>query len=326
MLISPEFLLRNILNPPVLFFFLGVFAVLVKSDLDIPQPLPKFFSLFLLVSIGLQGGYKLHKSGFDPYVLVVLLLAMLMAVAVPLYSFFLIRLRLDVFNSAAVAATYGSVSAVTFVTAGSFLNSLGEQYGGYMVAAMTLMESPAIVIGLILVSLCTSNNGSEKIKWRELVREAFFNGSVLLLLGALIVGLLVGEAGWSAMQPMFGDLFRPMLGFFLLDMGLVAARQMGALRKKVGGFVVGFAILVPVLNAIIGTALAKVFGLHKGDAFLFAILCASASYIAVPAAMRLSLPEANPTIYVTMALAITFPFNIVLGIPAYYSVIDVLWG
>ncbi|WP_448588293.1 sodium-dependent bicarbonate transport family permease [Thermocrinis sp.] len=319
-----EIILSNILNPPVLFFFLGMLAVFVRSDLDVPQPLPKLFSLFLLISIGLQGGYKLHKSGFDTQAIVVLSLAMLMAVVVPIYTFFILRLKLDIYNSAAIAATYGSISAVTFITAGSFLNSLGENYSGFMVAAMALMESPAIIIGLMLVLLFGRNN-REKVEWGEIIRESLFNGSVVLLLGAMIIGLLAGEKGWETMKPLFGDLFRPMLAFFLLDMGLVAARQIGAI-KKVGKFLLAFGIVVPVANAVMGILLAKLFGLAKGDAFMFSILCASASYIAVPAALRLSLPEANPSIYVTMSLAITFPFNIIVGMPLYYYLVSFVWG
>ncbi len=326
MFINIDLILQNVLNPPILFFFLGMLAVFVKSDLEIPQPLPKLFSLFLLISIGLQGGYKLHSGGFNLHILLVLSLAMLMAVLVPIYTFFVLRLKLDVYNSAAIAATYGSISAVTFVTAGTFLNIIGENYDGFMVAAMALMESPAIIVGLILVSIFAKNNNTkDRIEWNDLLRESFFNGSVLLLIGAMVIGLLTGEKGWKTMEPLFGNLFKPMLAFFLLDMGLVAARQLGAV-KKVGSFLLAFGILVPILNAMLAILLAKLFGFEKGNAFMFSVLCASASYIAVPAAMRLSIPEANPSIYITMSLAITFPFNIVFGIPIYYSVVNLLWG
>ncbi|WP_029551829.1 sodium-dependent bicarbonate transport family permease [Thermocrinis jamiesonii] len=323
---SLELVLQNILNPPILFFFLGMLAVFVKSDLDIPQPLPKFFSLFLLISIGLQGGYKIAQSSLSLYVLLVLLSAVFMAVAVPIYGFFILRLKLDVYNAAAIAATYGSISAVTFITGGAFLNSLGESYGGYMVAAMALMESPAIIVGLLLVSLLAKNqNGEERANWKEIFKEAFFNGSVFLLMGSFFVGILVGEKGWKSMEPFFGNLFKPMLAFFLLDMGIVAARQMGTI-KKVGRFLVAFGILFPIFNAAVAILLAKLLGFSKGDAFMFSLLCASASYIAVPAAMRLSLPEANPSFYVTMSLALTFPFNITIGIPLYYQLISLIWG
>ncbi|MCX8076686.1 MAG: sodium-dependent bicarbonate transport family permease [Aquificaceae bacterium] len=319
-----DILIYNILNPPVLMFLLGLGAVLLKTDLEIPQPLPKLFSLYLLIAIGLHGGYELSKSGITSEVFKVLVLATLMAILVPIYTFFILRLKLDVYNAVAISATYGSISAVTFITAGSFLNSIGMSYGGYMVAAMTLMESPAIIIGLILLNLFAKRN-NEGINWGEVLREAFLNPSVYILMGTLLIGFVSGEKGWKAMDPLFGGLFKGMLAFFLLDMGIVAGRRIGEI-KKVGIFLVAFSVLLPVFNAIISILLASLFGLSKGDVFMFSILCASASYIAVPAAMRLSVPEANPSLYVTMSLAITFPFNISVGIPLYYYVVNTLWG
>ncbi|MDW8434215.1 MAG: sodium-dependent bicarbonate transport family permease, partial [Aquificaceae bacterium] len=315
-----DILIYNILNPPVLMFLLGLGAVLLKTDLEIPQPLPKLFSLYLLIAIGLHGGYELSKSGITSEVFKVLVLATLMAILVPIYAFFILRLKLDVYNAVAISATYGSISAVTFITAGSFLNSIGISYGGYMVAAMTLMESPAIIIGLILLNLFAKRN-NEGINWGEVLREAFLNPSVYILMGTLLIGFVSGEKGWKAMDPLFGGLFKGMLAFFLLDMGIVAGRRIGEI-KKVGIFLVAFSVLLPVFNATISILLASLFGLSKGDAFMFSILCASASYIAVPAAMRLSVPEANPSLYVTMSLAITFPFNISVGIPLYYYVVN----
>lgn len=320
-----DLLLQNILNPPVLMFLLGLGSVLLRTELEVPQPLPKLFSLYLLIAIGLHGGYELSKSGITLDVLKVLFLALFMAIIVPIYAFFILRLKLDVYNAVAIAATYGSISAVTFITAGSFLNSLGQNYGGYMVAAMTLMESPAIVIGLILLTLFAKRNNNSHIEWKEVFRESFLNPSVYILMGTLLIGFITGEKGWKAMDPLFGVLFKGMLAFFLLDMGIVAGRRIGEI-KKVGVFLVAFGILLPIFNALLGIFLAKLFGLSKGDAFMFSILCASASYIAVPAAMRLSVPEANPSLYVTMSLAITFPFNISVGIPLYYFFINWLWG
>ncbi|MEW6656444.1 MAG: sodium-dependent bicarbonate transport family permease [Aquificota bacterium] len=320
-----DLLLQNILNPPVLMFLLGLGSVLLRTELEVPQPLPKLFSLYLLIAIGLHGGYELSKSGITLDVLKVLFLAVFMAIIVPIYAFFILRLKLDVYNAVAIAATYGSISAVTFITAGSFLNSLGQNYGGYMVAAMTLMESPAIVIGLILLTLFAKRNNNSHIEWKEVFRESFLNPSVYILMGTLLIGFITGEKGWKAMDPLFGVLFKGMLAFFLLDMGIVAGRRIGEI-KKVGVFLVAFGILLPIFNALLGIFLAKLFGLSKGDAFMFSILCASASYIAVPAAMRLSVPEANPSLYVTMSLAITFPFNISVGIPLYYFFINWLWG
>ncbi|MCS7083499.1 MAG: sodium-dependent bicarbonate transport family permease [Aquificaceae bacterium] len=319
-----DLILQNILNPPIMMFFLGIFAALVRSDLEIPQSLSKLFSLYLLIAIGLHGGYELSKSGISLYVVKVLALASFMAFLVPIYSFFVLRVRLDVYNAVAIAASYGSISAVTFITAVSFLDSLNLHHGGYMVAAMTLMESPAIVVGLLLLSLFARRADSE-IKWGGVLKEALFNASVLLLVGTLLIGALTGEKGWKSIEPLFGGLFKGMLTFFLLDMGLIAGKRLGDV-KKVGVFLIAFGVIMPIFNASLGILLAKLANFHTSDAFLFSILCASASYIAVPAAMRMSVPEANPSIYITLSLAITFPFNIAFGIPLYYSMVSLLWN
>ncbi len=316
------------LNPPVLFFFLGMLAVFLKSELSIPQPLPKLFSLYLLIAIGLHGGYELSKSGLDLYIFKALLIAVLMSMIVPIYSFFVLRTKIDVYNAIAVAATFGSISAVTFITGITYLQTIGVEYGGFMVASMALMESPAIVIGLVFAAIFVkSSEGDEKEKtdWKEILREAFLNPSVFLLVGALIIGILTGEKGWHSMEPLFGTLFKGFLAFFLLDMGLVAARKIHELRK-VGFFLIAFALIMPMVNALVATGIGYTFEIEKGDAFLLALLSASASYIAVPAAMRLSVPQANPGIYLPLSLAVTFPFNISLGIPLYYFVINSLWG
>lgn len=322
-----DLVLQNILNPPILFFIAGMLSVFFRTGLDIPQPLPKLFSLYLLIAIGIHGGYELSKSGITSDVITALSLAMFLAVIVPIYSLFILRLKLDIHNAVAIAATYGSISAVTFVTAGAFLESLGLRFGGYMVAAMTLMESPAIIIGLIMLNLFANskNNSSEKPDWKEIMREAVFNPSVYLLIVSLLIGYMTADKGWKAMEPLFWNLFKGMLAFFLLDMGIVAARRIGDI-KKVGMFLVGFGIFMPVVNAVFAVFLAFIFGLSKGDAFMLSVLSASASYIAVPAAMRLSVPEANPSLYITMALAITFPFNITFGLPLYYFIVNSLWG
>ncbi|MBD1920009.1 sodium-dependent bicarbonate transport family permease [Microcoleus sp. FACHB-831] len=317
-------IVSNILNPPILFFFLGMIAVLVKSDLEIPAPFPKLLSLYLLLSIGFKGGVELIKSGVTQQVVLTLVAAMLMACAVPIYTFFILKLKLDTYDAAAIAATYGSISAVTFITAGSFLNELGIDYDGYMVAALALMESPAIIVGLILVNLFTANQGDREFSWPEVLQEAFLNSSVFLLVGSLIIGVLTGEHGWKVLEPFTQGLFYGILTFFLLDMGLVAARRIKDLQKT-GVFLISFAILIPLINAGIGLLIAKLIGMPQGNALLFAVLCASASYIAVPAAMRLTVPEANPSLYVSTALAVTFPFNIIVGIPLYLYGINMLW-
>ncbi|MGL6282547.1 MAG: sodium-dependent bicarbonate transport family permease, partial [Microcoleaceae cyanobacterium] len=324
-------ILSNILNPPVLFFFLGMFAVFVQSDLEIPNPLPKLFSLYLLVAIGFKGGHELLEGGLSPEIISTLLAAIFMASIVPVYSFFILRVKLDNYNAAAIAATYGSISAVTFITASSLLDKLQISYGGHMVAALALMESPAIVVGLILVRVFTAKSAentaeenTEKTSWTEVLREAFLNGSVLLLIGSLITGILTGSTGWGKVHLFVEkDLFYGALMFFLLDMGLVAARRIRDLSQT-GFFLIGFAVLMPIANALIGIVLAKMIGMGEGNALLFAVLCASASYIAVPAAMRMTVPEANPSLYVSMALAITFPFNIIIGIPFYLQTLKLL--
>lgn len=316
-------IVSNILNPPILFFFLGMAAVFVKSDLEIPPPVPKLLSLYLLFAIGFKGGVELIKSGITQEVVLTLIAAMLMASLVPIYTFFILKLKLDTYDAAAIAATYGSISAVTFITASAFLTELGIQFDGYMVAALALMESPAIIVGIILVNIFTPNEKRE-FSWSEVLREAFLNSSVFLLVGSLFIGLLTGERGWKVLEPFTQGLFYGMLTFFLLDMGLVAARRIKDLQKT-GVFLILFAILIPVVNAAIGLVIAKFIGMPQGDSLLFAVLCASASYIAVPAAMRLTVPEANPSLYVSTALAVTFPFNIIVGIPLYLYGINLFW-
>lgn len=324
---NSSLILSNILNPPVLFFFLGMLAIFLKSDLEIPAPLPKLFSLYLLLAIGFKGGYELEQSGINPQIAMTLLAAVIMASLVPVYSFFILRIKLDAYNAGAIAATYGSISAVTFITAQSFLKVVNVNSDGYMVAALALMESPAIVVGIILVRMFGKNkeNESEKseISWGEVLREAFLNGSVFLLVGSVIIGILTGQKGWEKLQPFTQGIFYGTLSFFLLDMGMVAARRIKELSQT-GSFLIAFSVFMPVANAIIGIIIAKVIGIPQGNALLFAVLCASASYIAVPAAMRMTIPEANPSLYVSMALALTFPFNIIVGIPLYMNIIKIM--
>ncbi|MFG3817325.1 sodium-dependent bicarbonate transport family permease [Limnothrix redekei] len=320
-------ILSNILNPPILFFFLGMLAVFCKSDLEIPAPLPKLFSLYLLVAIGFKGGYELLESGITQQVAGTLLASIAMASLVPIYTFFILRIRLDPPNAAAIAATYGSISAVTFITASSFLDQLHISYGGYMVAALALMESPAIIIGLILVRIFDAKDDKDDpdhpFAWGEVLREAFLNSSVLLLVGSVIIGMLSGPSGWHKLEPFTQGIFYGVLTFFLMDMGIIAAKRIRDL-KKTGLFLIGFSVIVPLLNAVLGIVIAKLLGIGEGNGLLFAVLCASASYIAVPAAMRMTVPEANPSLYVSMALALTFPFNIIVGIPLYLELEKIL--
>jgi uncharacterized protein len=322
---TPELIVDNLLNPPVLFFLLGVIAATVRSDLELPHPIPKLLSLYLLLSIGLRGGVELSHGGLSQHVVIVLLACIIMAIAVPIWSYFILRIRMDVNNAAAIAATYGSVSAVTFIIATDFLHLRGEAFGGHMVAALALMESPAIIVGILLARRfdpeTVSAVRSARHGWGAIGREAFLNGAVLLLLGSIAIGLVSDDRQFEKLQPFVVDPFTGVLCLFLLDMGLVAARRMSGLFSA-GVFLISFAIAAPIVHALIGIVLAKIIGMSAGDALLFAILCGSASYIAVPAAIRLALPKSNPGIFVPMALGITFPFNVTLGIPLYMAIIE----
>lgn len=286
-----------------------------RSDLEIPQPLPRLFSLYLLMAIGFKGGVELSHSAWDFEVFATLGASLVMAFATPVWVFFLLRRKLGVYDAAALAATYGSISAVTFITAGAYLDSQSVPYGGHMVASMALMESPAIIMGVLLVRMhAKQQEGS--VEWGMLIREAFTNASVFLILGSMCIGLLTGEVGKSRVEPFLYDIFTGMLAFFLLDMGLVAAKRVRALRSAGLGVVV-LGVVLPLVHALLAVLLSVAFNFTYGDAFLFVVLCASASYIAVPAAVRIAIPEANPGLYVPMSLAVTFPFNILVGLPLY---------
>lgn len=318
---SIEPLLTNFLNPPILFFFLGLIAVWARSDLDLPAPIPKALSLYLLLALGFKGGVELSHGNAGGPVWPTLAAAVGMAVAVPLAAFAVLRRRFSVPDAAATAAAYGSVSAVTFIAATSFLQAAKVPFGGHLIAAMALMESPAILIGVALARRAMISSGDgPSAGWGKLLREAFFNGSVLLLLGSLAIGGLTGERGREALAPMTEGLFKGLLCLFLLDMGLVSARRLGALRRM-GAFPIIFAILTPLAAATVALGVAWLLHLPRGDALLFVVLAASASYIAVPAALRTALPEANPGVYVPMALAVTFPFNVLVGLPLYYAAV-----
>ena len=321
-------LFSNIFAPPVLFFLIGVIAVFTKSDLEIPAPLPKLFSLYLLLAIGFKGGIEIQESGiFNNQVLLTLGAAILMSLIIPLIGFFVLRLKFNVFNSAAIAAAYGSISAVTFISAESFLTSQGYQFDGYMVGALALMESPAIIVGLLLVKFAAPKDrpNSRKLQFRSILHESFLNGSVFLLLGSLVIGFLTSSYGTDAaiekMKPFTHSLFYGAECFFLLDMGIVAAQRLPSL-KKAGSFLIGFSIFMPIFNAFLGVLVARFLSLDSGNALLFVVLCASASYLAVPAAMRMTVPEARSSYYISTTLGLTFPFNIVLGIPLYMSLVN----
>ncbi|MFP4088690.1 MAG: sodium-dependent bicarbonate transport family permease [Cyclobacteriaceae bacterium] len=311
----------NLLSPPILFFFLGMLAVLIKSDMDIPQTLSKFFSMYLLLAIGFKGGVELSHSEISTEVITTLGLAVITATLAPVYIFFYLKRKVNIYDAGAIAATYGSVSAVTFITATAFLDNLGIDYGGHMVACLALMESPAIIVGVMLIKKYKADGKQqEQASLQEVFKEALTNSSVVLVLGSLLIGMMSGDRGASALSPFTDDIFKGMLSFFLLDMGLLAAKRIGSL-KKAGITLLSFSIVLPVLHGILAVALSALFGISSGDALLFSVLFASGSYIAVPAAFRLAVPEANPGLFVPMSLALTFPFNIILGIPFYYYLI-----
>lgn len=322
--------IEGLFSPPILFFFLGMVAVWMKSGLTIPEQISRFLSLYLLIAIGFHGGVELSGSGLDLEVAGVMAITVLAAIVVPIWSFFILRLKLDTENSAAIAATYGSISAVTFITAVGVLQSMEIPFNGHMVAAMALMESPAIIVGVILARSFrkkdeTGQTEPTETPWSEVVREAFGSGPIVLLLGSLFIGLATGAKGWESMEPVFGTPFKGVLVLFLLDMGINAARQLQKLPES-SAFLVTFAIAAAFVHAGLGIGLGRMLDLGRGDALLLAVLCGSASYIAVPAAAKLALPKANPGIYVPMSLGITFPFNVVVGIPIYLTVINYVWG
>ncbi len=310
--------MSNFLDPAILFFVFGAFAGAVKSNLEIPQPIARFLSLYLLMALGLKGGFALHKSGFTLEIVLALGLAMFLAIIIPLMGYLILRTKLNNYDAAAIAATYGSVSAVTFITATQALDQYGIAFGGHMAAAMALMESPAIILAILLANRAraSATNSKQPTSMSKILHESFTDGAQLLLLGSMLVGLVSGDAGQKIMAPFSIDLFKGMLAFFLLDMGLMAAKNFGGLKGK-PPITLFYALGAPLVHASIALAFCKLLGLPLGDTILLMVLAASASYIAVPAVLRHALPEVNPALYMGMSLGITFPFNIILGIPLY---------
>jgi len=355
--------LSNLLDPAVLFFLLGLLAGAVRSNLEIPPQVAKFLSLYLLVAIGFKGGQELSSTGLGVEGLKVLGIALLLAVVVPALGFLVLRKKVDQLDAAAIAATYGSVSAVTFVAASNFVASNGDPAGGYLTVSLVLMESPAIIMAVVLASWVrqrrsevtsparagaatgsavppTGADGSTMLEVeveaeaeapaapfsaRSVLHEALTNGANLLLLGSLAIGFLSGAKGGEAMAPFTSGIFKGLLAFFLLEMGLLVARQLREVRD-VGPFLVGFGLVMPLVAASLALLLGSLAGLNVGDLTVLTVLAASASYIVVPAVVRFAIPEARPSRYLTMALAVTFPFNIVVGIPLYYAVAQRLAG
>jgi hypothetical protein len=312
-------LLENLTNPALLFFILGIIAVRLKSDLEIPENSSKFISLYLLFSIGFKGGQELAHSDFTLEIIWSVLFGVSIAIVIPIYSYFILRRKFSAHDSGAIAAAYGSVSAVTFVTAVTFLELQNQVFSGHMVAVMALMEAPAIVIGVILIRMFHKKEES-KTSVGSLIKHSFTNGSVLLILGSLVIGLLASEEQAMGIKPFTTDLFKGFLAIFLLDMGIVSGRKLKDFIKS-GWFAILFAIAIPLINGCVIAIVSQIVTEDIGNRFIFAILAASASYIAVPAAMKIAVPKANPGLFLPMALAITFPFNITLGMPIYYSII-----
>jgi hypothetical protein len=320
-----DLLLNNILSIPILFFFLGFIAVQLKSDLEIPQPTSRFLSIYLLMCIGLKGGHELAHGNWNDDTIQCLSIALLMSAVVPLYVYPLIRRKFNSYNAAAIAATYGSISVVTFISAVAFLQEMGISYGGYMVAAMAMMESPALIVSLILLQRALpKDHKAPRQRLISLLGESMTNSSVFMILGGLLIGCITPEQSFQELKPFTDGLFKGFLSVFLLDMGLVASRRIKALTRA-GTFLISMAIFVPIVNALISIGLAFLLGVSAGNALLLAVLCSSASYIAVPAALRMTIPQANPGLFVPMALTVTFPFNVTLGIPLYYYIITLIW-
>ena len=321
--------MASFLDPAILFFVFGMAAGLLKSNLEIPPQMSRFLSLYLLMALGLKGGFALAKSGFTSEVSLSLLAALCLALAIPLAGYCLLRRVLNGLDAAAVAATYGSVSAVTFITAVQYLGNQGIAFGGHMAAAMALMESPAIVMAVVLANHVRSQSapGAPRAPGtlRRVLHESLTDGAQLLLLGSMLIGILSGVAGEEGMKPFSVDLFKGMLAFFLLDMGLLAARNLGGLRGQ-SPWLLAYAVLGPLVHAGLALGLAGALGLSVGNATLLMVLSASASYIAVPAVVRQAIPEANPSLYFGMSLGLTFPLNILLGIPLYGAVAQRVLG
>lgn len=311
-------LIENLTNPALLFFVLGILAVYLKSDLEIPNNSSKFISLYLLFAIGFKGGQELSHETLNSDIAWAMLFGIAISIVIPLYSFFILKKRLNIFNAGAIAASYGSVSAVTFVTAVSYLESHQLGLHGYMVAIMALMESPAIIVGLLLINLFNKEEPNT-INKRSVFKHSFTNGSVLLILGSLFIGFVANAKQAEGIKPFTNDLFKGFLAIFLLDMGITSGKKLKAFFSF-GFFPFAFAFIIPLVNGCLFAWASSLVTDDITNRFMFAILAASASYIAVPAAMKVSVPKANPGLFLPMALAVTFPVNITIGMPLYFLI------
>lgn len=319
---------KALLDPTILFFLLGVGAGLIRSNLAIPSQMARFLALYLLMALGLKGGFALAQSGFHPAVLLDLGLAVALALIIPLVGYNILRRFVAPLNAAAIAAAYGSVSAVTFITTIQYLENQNIAYGGHMSAGLALMESPAILFAVFMANLVRARLPKKKGKapiadasLRHVLQESFTEGTQILLLGSMVVGYLTGEQGKSVMEPFTGNIFKGMLAFFLLDMGMATAAHFKDL-KKIPIRLVIYGVVGPLVHALVALLLCSIFNVPMGNTVLLMVLAASASYIAVPAVIKHAIPEASPLLYLGMPLGLTFPFNILVGIPLYVGLAE----
>lgn len=318
---NSQILFTNLTNPTLLFFVMGIVAVIIKSDLEIPAQTIKFISLYLLFAIGFKGGQELNHSALDGEIMAALGFGLLMSSVIPISAFFFLKNRVGVANAGAIAAAYGSVSAVTFVAAANFLDYSQIHFGGHMVAVMALMEAPAIVVGVTLINRYREQKAQEQGSLMGVVTHSFTNASVVMVLGSLIIGLIADSKQAEGIKPFTTDIFKGFLSIFLLEMGMVTARRIGGCLRY-GFTTTVFAVLFPLAHGIAVAWLSSFVTPVVGDRFMLAVLAASASYIAVPASMRLAVPDADPGLYIPMALGITFPLNITVGMPIYLAIIQ----
>jgi hypothetical protein len=314
-----DMLLINLQSPIIMFFMLGLFAGLVRSDLEIPTIMAKGFALYLIAAIGLKGGMAITNEPIPDSFITLILVGIAAGFILPFIGYGLLRKTSTIgpIDAAAIAGHYGSVSLVTFIAAGEFLRSqTGTGASGQFVALLAFMESPAILAALLLAAPHLGNKATKRRK-RDIAREVFLNGTMVLLLGSMLIGAVTPDKELSTLTTVFVDPFKGVLCFFLLDMGIRIGRQFKAL-SYIEPPVFSFAFTMPLISAVIALGLSVMIGLGHSEAFLFITLCASASYIAVPAALKIALPEANDALYTALPLALSFPFNIALGIPLYY--------
>lgn len=317
---------ENIFSPMLMFFLLGVTARLLRSDLEFPDAVAKGLSLYLMLSVGFRGGTELAHVGVGLQTAWALLMAIVLSLAIPFVAFALLQAlaRPGRVDAAAIAAHYGSISVVTFLTAAAYLTERGIAHGGELVAMAALMETPAIISGLLLAR-SGEGKGLRELVQPVLLRKILVSGSIVLLLGSFAIGALSGEKGAVMLKPFVEDPFRGLLCLFLLDLGLLAGARLASIRGMRPAFL-AFGVLMPLTGAVMGLIAAWMLGYDPGSGALLAVLCGSASYIVVPTAMRMALPEANPAYSLTLSLGITFPFNMTIGIPLYWTLAQWLLG